>query len=84
LDTKDLSEFVQSVVEGVTKGTPKGFELKDSIKFEVSVVKVKEAGGNLRIMVVDLGGKVAQQNVSRICFEVGRPLKLPEGYSAVG
>jgi hypothetical protein len=84
LDTKDLSEYVKSVVEGVTSGTPNGFELKGNIRFDVSVVKVKEAGGNLRIMVVDLGGKVAQQNVSRICFEVGRPLKLPEGYSAIG
>jgi hypothetical protein len=84
LDTRDLSEFVKSVVEGVTSGTPNGFELKGNIRFDVSIVKVKEAGGKLRIVVVDLGGKVAHENVSRVCFEVGRPPKLPEGYDRIG
>ena len=69
---EDVSRCIMSVVEGVTQGVPPGFGLRGSVKFEISVAKIKQAGGDFRLEVVELGGKYRSEEVSKVTFAVAK------------
>ena len=81
IDSEDLSAYVTSVVEGVSKGIPTGFALRSNIKFEITIAKIKGAAGGFKVIVAEAGGKYGQEEVSKVSFEVGIPTRGPPGYS---
>jgi len=72
VESKELSEYVRSVVEGVSKGVPEGYRLSGSIAFKLAVVKEKKAEGGFHIYVAEAKGQYTGGTVSTIEFEVSK------------
>lgn len=71
-ESKEISEYVKSTIEGIEKGLPKGYELKGEIEFELVIVNTKEGEGGIKIQVVSLGGNKSKEDTSKIKFKVGK------------
>ena len=75
IDSVELSNYVKSTIEGIENGLKEGYKLKGEIEFELAVVNTKEGEGGLKIKVVNLGGSLSKENVSKIKFKVGQHYK---------
>jgi hypothetical protein len=66
-----LKEIISTTIESVKAGM-KGKECGVSgfIKFELAVVKVKEAGGRFKFLIAEAGGNYSSQTVSKISFGI--------------
>lgn len=71
-EAEELSKYVRSVVEGVSKGVPEGYVLTGPISFKLAVVKERKAEGGFRILVAEAGGKYTSETVSTIEFKVSK------------
>lgn len=71
-EVEELSKYVRSVVEGISKGIPEGYILTGPISFRLAVVKEKKAEGGFRILVAEAGGKYTSETVSTIEFKVSK------------
>ncbi|MBO3842210.1 MAG: hypothetical protein FGF48_07325 [Candidatus Brockarchaeota archaeon] len=74
-EVEELSKYVRSVVEGVSKGIPEDYVLSGGILFKIAVVKERKAEGGFRILVAEAGGNYASESIHTIEFKV---LKEPE------
>ncbi|MBU0580944.1 MAG: hypothetical protein KKA19_07180 [Candidatus Margulisbacteria bacterium] len=75
IDSAELGEYVKSTIEGIEKGLKEGYQLKGEIEFELAVINTKEGEGGLKIKIVNVGGSLSNENVSKIKFKVGRHYK---------
>lgn len=75
INSDELSQYVKSTIEGMEKGLKEGYKLKGEIEFELGVINTKQGKGGLKIKVVNLGGGLSKENVSKIKFKVGRHYK---------
>lgn len=75
IDSAELGEYVKSNIEGIEKGLKEGYQLKGEIEFELAVINTKEGEGGLKIKIVNVGGSLSNENVSKIKFKVGRHYK---------
>lgn len=69
----ELEEFVQQTIEKIEKatGVSEGKRyLKDTIKFEVSIIKTVKGEGGVKIYVVEGGGGYQKESIAKISFEV--------------
>jgi len=67
----DLKEIVSKTIDSIREGLKgKDCALVGSLKFELAVVKVKEAKGGFRFFIAEAGGNYSSQNISKISFEV--------------
>ncbi len=72
--SEDLKEIVSSTIESIKEGMKgHGVGLGSSIKFEIAVIKTKEAKGGFRFLIAEAGGNYAKENLSKISFEVRSP-----------
>lgn len=76
-DSEELSEYVKSVVTGITEGIPPGHELQSTIGFKIAIVKEKTTEGGFRLYVAEATGQYTGGTVSTIEFEVGQKLATP-------
>ena len=65
-----LKEFTKSAITQIKEALPKGFEIKDSIEFELTVVSLGEKEGGLDLIVVKAGGQSIKEKTHRIKFSV--------------
>jgi hypothetical protein len=67
----DLKEIVSTSIDSIKEGM-KGRDcgLLGTLKFELAVVKVKEAKGGFKFFIAEAGGNYSSQTVSKITFEV--------------
>lgn len=79
IDSDDLSEYIQAVLQGINKGiseeiTHKGesetFSLSSPVKFSLGISSSLEAGGSVKIFVAGLHGEKQRKEDARIEFEV--------------
>jgi hypothetical protein len=70
VESRDISEYVESVVKGVSGGIPQGFRLSGRIGFKLAVVKQETAEGSIRILVANARGEYTGGTVSTIEFGV--------------
>ncbi len=70
IDSKELSDFVRSTIDGIEKGLKKGYELSGDIEFEAAVVNLKRGEGGIKLYVVDASGKYGKEAVSKIKFKI--------------
>lgn len=72
-DSTELTEFIKDTLQSIKDGIGgvSGLALNPPVVFDLAVVKTKEAGGRLRIFVVEAGGKYKKEEISRVRFEVG-------------
>ena len=75
IDSAELGNYVKSTIEGVENGLKEGYKLKGEIEFELAVINTKEGEGGLKIKIVNVGGNISNENVSKIKFKVGRHYK---------
>jgi hypothetical protein len=72
--SKDLKEIVSSAIESIREGLRgKGCGVAGPIKFELAVIKVKEAKGGLKFFIADASGNYSKESISKITFEVLAP-----------
>ena len=69
-DYTELSSFLKNLQSEIDKGMTDNFYLKGDIDIELAVVKTKDVGGKLRILVVEAGGKYEKETVSKIKFQI--------------
>jgi hypothetical protein len=69
--SNDLKEIVGTTIDSIKEGL-KGRDcgIVGTLKFELAVVKVKEAKGGFRFFIAEAGGNYSSQNISKISFEV--------------
>lgn len=79
IDSVELSNYVKSTIEGIENGLKESYKLKGEIEFELAVINTKEREGGLKIKIVNVGGSLSKENVSKIKFKVGRQYKLYVG-----
>lgn len=79
IGSKELTDFITAVNEGITKGQKQGtLELVTPIEFEISVAIKKEGKGGLNITLLEAGGKYEKESISRIKFAMGNPLSMEQ------
>lgn len=65
----ELSAFVKEAIKDIQSGFQgTQYELPEAINFELSVTKVKNTGGGVRIIVAEANGKYEKQTLSKISF----------------
>ncbi len=75
IDSAELGDYVKSTIEGIEKGLKEGYKLKGEIEFELAIINTKEGEGGLKIKIVNVGGSLSKENVSKIKFKVGKHYK---------
>lgn len=70
IESKELSDYIQGVLNGVNNGIIEDYNLKGSIEFELAIVNSKETEGGLKIHVAKLGADYSKEETSKIKFEV--------------
>jgi len=73
IDSEELKELVSSTISSIEEGmeNKKGKYLIDGgIEFEVAVVNVKKGEGGIKLLVVNVGGKINKENISKIKFKI--------------
>lgn len=79
-DSKELSEYIRSVIDAVKEGIKgTGYTVDGEITLELAVVNAKKSKDGLKILVVDAKGKHDRGTVSRIRI----PLRVDESVSGV-
>lgn len=66
----EIEEFVRQTIEKVQNALPKGWRVKDVIRFEISIIKTTKGKGGLKMYVAELSGDCQKESISKICFEV--------------
>ena len=67
----DLRDLVSTTIDRIREGLKgKDCAIAGSVKFELAVVKMKEAKGGFRFFIAEAGGNYSSQNTSKITFEV--------------
>ena len=69
-DTSELTTFVKNTLESIKQGIGEIGDLETAVTFDLAVVRIKEAGGKLRLFVVEAGGKYQKEEISRVKFGV--------------
>jgi len=73
VDSNELKEFIRSTIDSIEQGTqgknPK-YYVNGSIKFEIAVVSTKKVDGGFKLFVVNATGKLSNEAVSKISFEI--------------
>lgn len=81
-DSDELSEFIKSTINGIKKGIDgHNFVIREPIKFDIAVAKVKEGGGGFKIYVVDAGGKYKAEEITKIQFEIQPSMSNDKKYT---
>lgn len=88
IDLSEISEDLKQIVSSTIESVKEGMKGKDcgvvgTIKFELAVVKVREAKGGFKFFIAEAGGNYSSQNTSKITFEVGGN-RTTRGSSFVG
>ena len=80
VESKELSEYIRSVIDAVKEGTKgTGYLADGEIILELTVVNAKKSKDGVKILVVDSKGKHDKGTVSKIRI----PLKVDESVSGV-
>src|SRR2546428_9329121 len=84
VDSEEISEYIKSVLLAVQQGVPmnSGYFVSGTVKIRLGVRNESAKGGNLKGMVVGVGGKRTKEGNARIEVEVTNPMKsmLKEGW----
>jgi hypothetical protein len=75
---KELEEYVRSVCTNIQKGITDGLMLDGAIEFELAVVNTKEAGGGLKLFVLDTKGNYSKKEISKIKFKIAKKSRPPK------
>ena len=74
IDSDEISEFVRAVLTGIDKGIPEDSAVSTSVKFQIGLKSQADKQGNVRLMIVGIGGGAgasrSSEEVARIEFEV--------------
>jgi len=70
--SKELKEYLESALRAIKDGVEGSgdFRIKEPIEFDLAVVNTKEAGAGFKIYVLNAGGKINTEQVSRIKVKV--------------
>jgi len=66
----EIKEFLESLQDQIIEGLHDDMTLKGEIDVELSIVTNKEAGGKVRVFVVDAGGKYEKETISKVKFKI--------------
>jgi hypothetical protein len=67
----DLKELVSTTIESIKEGLKdRGCSLVNTIDFEVSVIKAKDAKGGFKFFVADASGNYSNESVSKVKFQI--------------
>ena len=69
--SEDLKKLISTSIESIREGV-KGRDcgVAGAIKFEVSIIKAREAKGGFKILVADASGNYSKESVSKITFVI--------------
>jgi hypothetical protein len=71
IESKELNNYIKSSITAIKNGVEgTGFEIKNTIKFDIAVVNTSEGSGGLRIYVAKAEGKLKSEEINHIEFEV--------------
>ena len=65
-----LKAVVSNTIEQIKQGLPRGCRIQGTVDFDLAVVNLGEATGDVDLKVVQFGGDVSQEHVQRITFRV--------------
>lgn len=78
----ELQQFVNNTIQQVTAGiTDNRYLIPKEIDFEIAVTKGKSTGGKLSIKVLEAGGDITTEKVSKIRFKAERNYTFKEDHS---
>jgi hypothetical protein len=67
----DLKELVITTIASIKEGLKgKGCSIVNTINFEVSVIKAKDAKGGFKFFVADASGNYSNESVSKVKFQI--------------
>ena len=67
VDSKELGEYIRSVIEAVKEGTKDtGYIVHGTIDLELAVINKKKAEGGIKIFVVGAKGEYSKDTLSKI------------------
>jgi len=73
VNQEELESLVRGTIESLKKGTESsGFHILNPIEFELAVVRITDKGGDVKLRVVEAGGKYSKEEVSKIKFKLGQ------------
>lgn len=67
---EELSKLVKDTLSAIKNGISDNGIVVGSIKFDLAIIKTKNIGGRLEVIVASIGGKYEKEVLSRISFEV--------------
>ena len=71
-EDRELSEFLDSTIASIRKATDgNNVGIIGPIEIEVAVVTKKEAGGKLKLVIVEAGADYQKEKISKIKLSVG-------------
>jgi hypothetical protein len=67
----DLKELVSTTIASIKEGLKgEGCSIVNTINFEVSVIKAKDAKGGFKFFVADASGNYSNESVSKVKFQI--------------
>lgn len=74
-----LKEFIRLAITQINEALPEGFEIKDGIEFELTVVSVGEKEGGIDLVVLKAGGHSIKEKTHRRKFSLIKTNDIPSG-----
>ncbi len=72
-NVKGLDEVIKSTIDSIKKGTDSsGYSMPAFIEFELAIASTGEGEGGLKIYVVNAGGKLKKEELSKIKFQLNQ------------
>jgi hypothetical protein len=68
IDGEELTTYIKSVLDTLSKVNSENFRLEYPVEFELSIINTKKKGGGIKIFVVDAHKKTEKEAISKIKF----------------
>lgn len=78
IDSKGLSDYIKSVLQGISGGLPEGYFASSGVRIEVGLRSEVTKEGGVRLTVIKAGGEVSKAEEAKVTFEIMHPLSLAE------
>lgn len=70
IESEELKEYVREVTNAINSGVDREKFNWSDIEIEIAVITTKEADGSLKLHILNAGGKLDIQEISKIKFKI--------------
>lgn len=73
IDSQELTEYIKGVITAIESATQNNNHyLSGNVEFDLAVVTTKKGEGSLKLFVVNAGGEIEKEAISRVKFQIAK------------